>query len=450
VALAVSAGGCGDGLETVELAVRTAMIGVGRSLLEKLLSTADGHHGQRVACGSGHRAEFVGYRDKSIDTVLGRVRIRRAYYHCLVCHRGVVPRDDELGVSAGSLSTGLRRMVARVAAAVPFAAGADLLADLAGIRLATKRVERCAEADGQAAAEALRDQSRAILDRRVAVLPPPGSPDKLYLAIDGTGVPVVAAAALGRAGKGEDGRARTREVKLACLFTQTKVDDEGRPVRDPDTCSYVHTLNPVEQFTTLVHAEARRRGAEHIRQLVVLGDGAMWIWKLATTILPEATQIVDLYHAREHLHDLAKQLAPALGDDQPTWLADRLADLDNGDIEGLVTATNQLPLNDADHTQVDTALDYYIKNAQRMRYKVFRDLGMFIGSGVVEAGCKTLVGQRLKLSGMRWNIPGATGILTLRCHRESNRWDHIWPQPNNQIHPPANRSPRPVPAAPAA
>jgi hypothetical protein len=341
-------------------------------------------------------------------------------------------------------------MVARVAAALPFAAGADLLADLAGIRLATKRVERCAEADGQAAAQALAEQSRAILDRRISALPPPGSPDKLYLAIDGTGVPVVPAAAQDRAGKGPDGRARTREVKLASLFTQTKVDEQGRPVRDPDTCSYVHTLDPVEQFTTLVHAEARRRGAEHIRQLVVLGDGATWIWKLATKILPEATQIVDLYHAREHLHDLAKQLAPVLGDDQPTWLADRLADLDNGDIENLVTATNQLPLSDTDHAPIDTALDYFIKNAQRMRYQVFRDLGMFIGSGVVEAGCKTVVGQRLKLSGMRWNIPGATAILTLRCHRASNRWDHIWHQPNNQTHPSASRTLWPVPAAPAA
>src|SRR5206468_12806695 len=146
----------------------------------------------------------------------------------------------------------------------------------------------------------------------------------------------------------------------------------------------------------------------------------------------KATQIVHHYHAREHVNDLAKHLAPTLGDDQPGWLADRLGDLDNGDIEGLVKATTALPVNDTDREQVDTALDYFIKNAQRMRYAVFRDLGMFIGSGVVEAGCKSLVGQRLKLSGMRWNIPGATGILTLRCHRASNRLEQIWTHPHNQ------------------
>jgi hypothetical protein len=340
------------------------------------------------------------------------------------------------------LSTGLRRMVARVAAVSPFAGAADLLADLAGVRLSGKRVERSAEADGQAAATALAHQSQAILDASVSMLAPAPLPDMLYIAIDGTGVPVGPAAAADRAGKAEDARARTREVKLACLVTQTTTDAQGRPVRDPHTTSYVHTFDPVEQFTTLVHAEARRRGAEHIRQLVVLGDGAIWIWKLATKILPEATQIVDLYHAREHVNDLAKQLAPVLGDDQPAWLADRLTDLDKGDIEGLVKATTALPVSDTDREQVDTALDYFIKNAQRMRYAVFRDLGMFIGSGTVEAGCKNLIGQRLKLSGMRCNIPGATEApsLTLRYHRASNRWDHIWPQPNNQTRPTASRN----------
>ena len=426
-------------MRTLEMAVREGMLKVGRSLLEQLLSTQDGHTGQWVDCGHGHQAEFVGDRDKNLDTVLGRVRLPRAYYHCPACHRGIVPRDRELGVQGQSLSPGLRRMLALAAAVEPFAGATNLLAELAGVRLSTKRVERAAEADGQAAATVLAAQSRAILAGTLAVLAPAEVPDMLYIAVDGTGVPVVPAAANDRAGKSEDGRARTREVKLACLFTQTTLDENGRPLRDPDTCSYVHTLEPVETFTTLVHAEALRRGAEDIRQLVFLGDGAMWIWNMADKILPAATKIVDLYHAREHLQDLARQLAPVLGDDQPAWLADRLTDLDNGDIEGLVEATHALTLTDADRAQTDTALDYFIRNAQRMRYALFREMGMFVGSGVVEAGCKSVVGQRLKQSGMRWNIPGATGILTLRCHRDSNRWEEIWPQPHNQIAPAQGR-----------
>ncbi len=146
----------------------------------------------------------------------------------------------------------------------------------------------------------------------------------------------------GRAGKGEDGRAGTREAKLACLFTQSRVDKDGYPVRDPGSSSYLATLDPVTTFAGLLDAEARRRGAEHIRQLIVLGDGAHWIWNLADQHFPAATQIVDLYHAREHLHALAEHLAFIITD-PPTWLAQRLSDLDNGDIDAICAAAHVYP-----------------------------------------------------------------------------------------------------------
>jgi hypothetical protein len=422
----------------VEAAIRTAMIQLGAELLQQLLAADTGHRGPRIDCGKEHLAEFVGYRDKRLDTVLGQISVRRAYYHCAVCEHGIAPRDDDLGVTGASLSPGLRSMTARAGAAEPFAAAADLLAELAGIRLSAKRIERSAETDGAAVAERLTAESAAITRRRVAVLPAPGDrgehkpPDKLYIAIDGTGVPMVAAAVVDRAGKSADGRARTREVKLACLFTQTTVDEAGRPVRDPDSTSYLGSFAPADQFATLVAAEARRRGADDIRQLVVLGDGAPWIWKLATAIAPEATPIVDIYHAREHLHDLAAGLTGVLGDAHPDWLTARLADLDAGDIETLVAETTRLARTGDLARDTDKALAYFKTNAHRMRYAYFRDHGMFVGSGTVEAGCKAVVGQRLKLSGMRWNIPGATGIVTLRCQHASGRWEQIWLHPNNQ------------------
>jgi hypothetical protein len=410
----------------VATAIRAAMLRLGGSLLQQLLDVDAGHRGPRIDCGAGHQAEFVAYRSKIIETVVGQVTARRAYYHCAECGAGVVPRDDELGVTDASLSPGLRKMTACAAAVEPFATAGDLLAELAGIRLCTKRIERSAEADGTAAAARLQAESSAILHGTVSVLPPAEVPDKLYIAVDGTGVPMIAAATIGRAGKTGDGRARTREVKLACLFTQTTVDEQGRPVRDPDSTSYVASFAPASEFATLVHAEAHRRGADHIRQLVVLGDGAPWIWNLATAILPEATPIVDIYHAREHLHDLASQLAPALGDEQPAWRDARIADLDAGSIETLVAEAHRIPLPEPEARERDKALAYFKTNAHRMRYDYFRDHGMFVGSGTVEAGCKSVVGQRLKLSGTRWNIPGATGILTLRCQQASGRWDQIW------------------------
>ena len=422
----------------MEVAIRTAMTQLGGSLLQQLLAADTGHRGPRIDCGAGHSAQFVGYRDKRLDTVLGPITLRRAYYHCVQCKRGIAPRDDDLGVTSVSLSPGLRSMTARAAAVEPFAAAADLLAELAGVRLTDKRVERSAEADGGAVAERIVAESAAIAQRTLDVLPASTAtgddkpPDKLYIAIDGTGVPMVPAATAGRAGKSGDGRARTREVKLACLFTQTTTDEQGRPVRDPGSTSYLGSFAPVDQFATLVAAEARRRGADDIRQLVVLGDGAPWIWNLATAILPEATPIVDIYHAREHLHSLTATLAPVLGDQRDDWLTARLADLDAGEIEHLVAETTRRPLHDGTAEDAVKALTYFKTNAHRMRYRYFRELGMFVGSGVVEAGCKSVIGQRLKLSGMRWNIPGATGILTLRCQHASGRSDQIWLRPHNQ------------------
>jgi len=213
---------------------------------------------------------------------------------------------------------------------------------------------------------------------------------------------------------GPYGRAHTREVKLGVVFTQTAVDDEGYPIRDPHSSSYVATLEPVEHFGTLVYAEARRRGSAKATEVVVLGDGTTWIWNLATLHFPGATHIVDLYHAREHLCDLAKLLASSLGEERASWLADRKDELDDGEIPAILAAARARDVPANKTKDLDTALGYFQTNAARMVYKTFRDAGHFVGSGAVEAGCKAVVAQRLKLSGTRWSVRGATGIATLR------------------------------------
>jgi hypothetical protein len=427
-----SLGASESGLATIELAVRAAMMRLGGSLLEGLLANDPGYRGPRIDCGAGHQARFVDYRDKTMATVLGQVQLRRAYYHCTGCRHGLCPRDSELGMAAGSTSPGLTAMLARAGATVPFAKARDLIADLADVQVTAKRVERCAEATGQKVADAVEAETDAILARRVVPLPPNPAPDKLYIAIDGTGVPMRPAETTGRAGKYPDGRARTREAKLACLFTQTTLDPEGRPVRDPDSTSYLATFEPAARFGRLTLAESRRRGADHIRQLVVLGDGAPWIWNQATTLWPEATQIVDLYHAREHVHEIAGLLAETLGDELDTWVAERLAELDAGNIKALIAAARKPLPRDGKCVALDKALPYFENNTHRMQYAHFRNLGMFVGSGVVEAGCKAIIGQRLKLSGMRWSVPGATSIIALRCAEGSGRWDHICRPMHNQ------------------
>ena len=412
--------------------IRAGMLKLGGGMLGKLLAADPGHRGPRVPCGQGHQAEFTGYRDKVIDTVLGPVAISRAWYHCAACKHGLAPRDAELGVAGTSMSGGLAAMNDKVAADGPFAKAAGLLADLAGVHLTAKRVERSAEASGAAKAAADRSRARAITARKLVPLPPSPLPDKLYAAIDGTGVPVTAREAAGRDGKGEDGRARTREAKLAVFFTQDTLDEDGHPVRDRESSSYLATFQPAHVFADFVEAEGIRRGAHHVRQMTILGDGAAWIWNIATAKFPAATQVVDLFHAREHLHDLAGILEFMLGDQKQDWLAARLDDLDHGDIDGICAAARIYPLEGVKKTEVDKALGYFENNAPRMRYKWFRSRGLFVGSGVVEAGCKAVIGQRLKLSGMRWTVAGADAIIALRCREASSQWETICRAPHNQ------------------
>jgi hypothetical protein len=412
--------------------LREGLLRLGGGMLGDLLSADRGHRGPRIPCGNGHQAGFAGYRDKTFDTVLGPVTVNRAWYHCAACKHGLAPRDAGLGIPGTSLSPGLSAMTDIAAAAGPFAKAALLLGELAGVRLDVKRVERAAEASGAAQSAAVRERAAAITAREVVPMPPRPLPDMLYGAVDGTGVTMTARETEGRKGKGEDGRARTREVKLGVFFTQDELDDEGYPVRDRGSSSYIATLEPVSVFTDLVKAEGIRRGANHVRQLTILGDGAAWIWNLAAATFPEATCIVDLYHAREHLTSLARSLEFMLLDHYGEWLEARKADLDHGDIDGIEAAVRRYPLEGTKKDEAEKELGYFLNNRTRMRYNWFRSRGLFVGSGVVESGCKAVIGQRLKMSGMRWTVSGADAIATLRCQQASRPEDRVWIPRNNQ------------------
>jgi hypothetical protein len=415
-----------------EEVIRAGLLKLGGAMLGELLAADNGYRGPRVPCGQGHEAVLVSCRDKSFDTALGLVTVSRAWYHCADCGHGLAPRDAELGVAGTSMSPGLAAMNDLAAAAVPFAQASGLLENLAGIRLTAKRAERAAEASGASVAAAGRERARLIAARKLVPLPPSPLPDKLYIVIDGTGVPMTAKETAGRQGKGDDGRARTREVKLAVLFTQDKTDKDGYPVRDRASTSVIATFEPAATFGNLVRAEGIRRGADHVRQLTILGDGAAWIWTIATAKFPEATQVVDLFHAREHLHALTRSLEFMLGDRRDEWLAARLEDLDYGDIDGIEAAVRAYPLEGIKKDETDKELGYFLNNAPRMRYHWFRSRGLFVGSGVVEASCKTIVGQRLKQAGMHWTVAGADAIIALRCREASSTWEAICNTPHTQ------------------
>jgi hypothetical protein len=317
-------------------------------------------------------------------------------------------------------------MMAVVGSETSFEHGREQLKLLAGLEVTTKAVERQAEAIG---ADIETREQNEIRRAKQLDLPEVCIPDvaTMYIEMDGTGVPVVRTGTEGRQGKNAGEPARTREVKLGCVFTQTTCDDEGRPVRDKDSTTYVGAIENAGAFGLRLYTEAWRRGWSRAKRKVVLGDGAVWIWNDADIQFPGAVQIVDIYHAREHLFELAGRLLPANEKQRKQWLARCLDRLEKGKIEALVKILRGFNQASSEITAtLATEADYFERNAERMRYPKFRATGLFIGSGVIEAGCKTVIGARLKRSGMFWSVAGANAIIALRCCRLSNRFEDYW------------------------
>jgi hypothetical protein len=241
--------------------------------------------------------------------------------------------------------------------------------------------------------------------------------------------PVVRKETQGRIGKVEGQSAHTREVKLGCVFTSVGVDRKNRPIRDEASATYTGAIETAEEFARRIHHEADKRGWSRARLKVVLGDGAIWIWNLAAEQFPEAILIVDFYHACEHLHTLSRLLFPGDEAARQGWANSAVDLLDKGEIESLVAVIRSLVGERSGLAEkVNTEAKYFERNASKMRYPDFRAQGLFIGSGVIEAGCKTVIGSRLKQSGMFWTVQGANRIIALRCCRASGEFEDFWEQ----------------------
>jgi len=411
-------------LEAVEMATRAALHRAGAAVLEELLASPQ-EGPRQVRCGCGQWADYRGRRPKQLLTVLGRVETERSYYVCAHCHRGQSPRDQELDVEGTEYSPGVRRMMAAVGSETSFEQGREQLELLAGLEVTTKAVERQTEALGaeiaaQEQAEIQRGVPWEFPEVKGAEIP------VLYVERDGTGVPMVSAETEGRVGKQRE-QARTREVKLGCVFTQTTVDARGRPVREEASTTYTGGIETAPDFGRRLYVEASRRGWNRAQKKVVIGDGAPWIWNLSEEHFPGAIQIVDLYHARQHLWELSGKLWPTDERQRTHSTKQWQKKVDSGRIESLVRDLRSRPLTTREAEDlVRREADYFAANAERMRYPAFRRQCLFVGSGVVEAGCKTIIGSRLKRSGMFWTVRGANAVIALRCNRLSGKFEDYW------------------------
>jgi len=317
-------------------------------------------------------------------------------------------------------------MMARAGSRSTFKEGRDDLRIYAGIKVSAKDIERVAEGIGQQM-EVWAYQERKEILRDSELGRPEKSIPLLYISYDGTGVPMTQEELMGRKGKQADGSSKTREAKLGCVFIQTTTDARGLPVRDPDSTSFVGAIEPVEDFGWRIYGEAARRGLSKAQRMVVLADGAQWIKNLAQMHFPEATFIIDLYHARQHVSELCKTLFASSEKKMRHQRIRWWTDLDDGKVEKIIRqAQLHLPQDAEAKKKAELEIHYLEKNAESMRYAEFRAQGLFVGSGVVEAGCKTLIGQRLKQSGMEWSVRGANAIISLRCILTSGRFEDYW------------------------
>jgi hypothetical protein len=410
------------------MVVRSVMHLAGASVLTKLLCLSSPAADRRtIPCACGRLAQYRELRSKPVLTVVGKVEVSRPYYLCQHCHAGQFPADVELDIENTEFSPGVRRMQAVVGQEAPFDHGRQQMKLLADLEVTTKSVERTAEAIGEnVAARDQQEMQRAVQLDLPMVLGEAVS--ILYVQMDGTGVPVVKKETEGRKGKTDGQPAHTREVKLGCVFTQTTWDKEGYPIRDPDSTTYTGGIETAAEFGKRIYVEAWKRGWNRAAKKVVMGDGAEWIWNLADQHFPGALQIVDLYHARQHLWELARKLYPGDQLNQKAWMkVHQRRLLDKGKIERLVLSLRATPSTNAEVLEkIRTEADYFERNAERMRYPKFRRQHLFVGSGVIEAGCKTVIGSRLKQSGMFWTVRGANAIIALRCCHLNGRFEDYW------------------------
>lgn len=401
-------------MQQLEVLLRAAIFkpaaGIVGLLLQRAADRIDAAYQPRPGEYRKGRAEL------QVQCLFGTFHLERDYYHHPGKHKGHFPADAGLGLEGG-YTPALARLICLEGADEPgFEKAERHLAETGGISVSARQIQRVVQRVGEAAQAW---QQREGVDEEADA-------PILYVSADGTGVPMRGEELEGRRGKQVDGSAKTRQVYLGCVFTQHRRDERGHPVRDWDSTTYVSSFSSIDEFGPCLRREALRRGMGGAGKVVVLIDGATGLESMGTKCFKDAVQIVDFYHAMEHGGAVLEAL---IGKDHPKY-KDRLRNwakrLLKDQVQGLIKEARREANGTPAQTTVEERLGYFLRNVQRMQYGTFRKAGYFIGSGVVEAGCKTVIGGRCKQSGMRWSESGAENILALRCIHSSRRLGEFW------------------------
>jgi hypothetical protein len=405
----------GVAVQQLEILVRTAVFKSANALVGFLLQEAANRIDAAYQPKPGQQSK--GRASLRVDGMFGSFELERDYYYHEGKNQGHYPADAALGLETGHTPALTRLICLEGADETSYQKAEQHLQETGGIHVNARQIQRMVQRVGTAAQQWQEREAQ------------PGSSAApiLYISADGTGVPMRKEELAGRAGKQPDGSAKTRQAYLGCVFTQHRTDEEGHPVRDYESTTYVSSFRPIEEFGPCLRQDAIRRGLALALQVVLLLDGAEGLANMGRLCFPGAIQIVDFYHALEHA---GKVLAALLGSkehpDYKTRLGRWAKRLLNDKVEQLIAQARQEGAGKPQAEAVEKELGYFVRNIARMHYGTFRAKGFFIGSGVIEAGCKTVIGSRCKQSGMFWGQPGAQNVLALRCIHSSRRLSEFW------------------------
>jgi len=405
----------GLAVQQLEVLVRTAIFKPANALVGFLLQAAADRIDAAYQARPGQ--QHKGRQPLQVQGLFGSFELVRDYYYHAGKKEGHYPADAALGLEVAYTPALARLMCLEGADETSYQKAEQHLEETGGIPVSGRQIQRVVQRVGTAA--------QAWQEREAQ---PGGSTAPiLYVSADGTGVPMRKEELAGRAGKQEDGSAKTRMAYLGCVFTQHTTDEEGHPVRDYESTTYVSSFGSIEEFGPALRQDAIRRGLALALQVVLLIDGAEGLANMGRLCFSRAIQIVDFYHALGHA---GKVLVALLGSKEHPDYQKRLGRwarrLLNDKVEQLIAQARQESTGKAQAQAVEKELGYFVNNIDRMQYGTFRRQGFFIGSGVIEAGCKTVIGARCKQSGMFWGEPGAENVLALRCIHSSHRLGEFW------------------------
>lgn len=400
--------------EWVENGLKAALFADARSMVEDLLNDpqvevagADKLPGEKRG----------GFHEKIVQSMFGAVRLQREYFYHAERGYGRYPMDEALDLQNGYTPAVVRMMCRAGARDTYEESSADLLA-YAGLALSAQEINRMVQRIGPRMRAELEEQKSSDQTEEVP---------RLYVSCDGTGIPMRRSELIEVKGKSDDGKAKTREVKVGCVFTQHPIEGE-EPFRDTDSTSYIATLRRCDSFGPLLRKEAYRRGMGRAKEIIFIADGAAWIWEIVRTCFFGAIEILDYYHAHEYLVEIVDLLygkSTELGKQQiESWKNSLFEDR----VLEVIAAARELgkKLSIDQQEILDAKINYFQNNHTRMHYGTYKRKGYFYGSGVIEAGCKSVIGKRAKQSGMFWSEKGAEDVLAIRTALHSGRFDEYW------------------------